>query len=63
MSKQFIKILDERIRISTIKRYKEVGNDSIRIAYSISKKDPNAIVYTGLTSLEQENILEELDNT
>lgn len=61
MTKQFIKIGKERIRISTIKRYKEVGDDSIRIQYSVSKDNPNAIVYSGLTNREQYNIIKTLD--
>jgi len=60
--KQFIQILKTRIRISTIKRYKENGETSITIVYNSSVNRPELEVFRFETIEERNKILETLDN-
>lgn len=61
MKKQFVKIGENRIKVSTIKRYKPQGDEKISIHYSANRNSPQIEVLTLNSKKERDNIIEELD--
>lgn len=60
--KTFFFILNTRIRLSMIKKYKTNGEKSITVYYGLASKNPSFEVFTFEDTEERDAILEELDN-
>lgn len=60
--KQFIQILNHRIRLSTIKRYKEKGDDTIMIYYNTSPSRPDWEMYHFPDEESRDAKLKEIDD-
>ncbi len=60
--KTFIFILNTRVRLSTIKKYKSNGENSITVYYSFAAKNPVFEVFTFEDTDSRDEVLEQLDN-
>lgn len=58
----FIQILNSRIRLSSIKRYKIIMDDTLVIYYSLSSKNPTFESFKFGDPDELDSIVEKLDN-
>ena len=61
MAKDFIKVKDARIRISTIKRYAPFGDSKLVIRFSSSTKDTQSEHFTFDSVKERDDVLDVLD--
>ena len=61
MAKDFVRILDARIRISTIKRFAPFGDTKLVIRFSSSTKDTQAEHFNFPSNKEREDAIELLD--
>lgn len=61
MAKDFVKILDARIRISTIKRYTPFGDGKLVIRFSSSTKDTQSEHFSFPSIKERDDVLDILD--
>jgi hypothetical protein len=61
MNKPFVKIVDSRILISTIKRYRPVGTNVLIIRFSSSTRNTEAETFTFASKEERDNTVDMLD--
>ena len=59
--KEFIKLLDFRIKKNTIKKYKPFGDLKIYIYYNVSRYKVEMESFEYPTKRDRDNMLEELD--
>lgn len=59
---QFILIADVRIRTSTIKRYKALGEDRINIYFNTSPNRPEVETFKFQSTESRNTVLEQLDS-
>lgn len=61
MKKEFIKIAENRIKTSTIKRYKPIGNKKISIHFSASRTSPQIESIELGSQADRDSLIEDLD--
>jgi len=61
MGKDFVRIADARIRISTIKRYSPFGDNKLVIRFSSSTKDTQSEHFNFNSTKERDDSLDLLD--
>jgi hypothetical protein len=61
--KDFIIVLSERLRKTTIKRYKPIGATKVNVYYNTSRYKIDVDIFDCKTKKGQKDLLEHLDNT
>ena len=61
MGKDFVKIVNDRIRINTIKRYKPMSDNKLIVRFSSNLDNKQSETFTFETTKERDDVVEILD--
>lgn len=61
MEKKFVKILDTRVKLSTIKRYRPINSTRLNIYYNTSRTKVESESFTFKSTMARNKVIDELD--